>query len=72
MNPVVLLIYAALAYLAIGALIALPLAFRGVNRLDPAARGSGLAFRLVIIPGLAAFWPIVLARWLRAPAPGDH
>jgi hypothetical protein len=37
----------------------------GVQRLDSEAQGSGLGFRLLIMPGVAAFWPLFLSRWLR-------
>ena len=37
----------------------------GVSRLDPMARGTGPGFRLLILPGVAALWPLLLYRWLR-------
>jgi hypothetical protein len=37
----------------------------GVQKLDSEAKGSGIAFRLLILPGVAAFWPLLLARWTR-------
>ena len=54
------------AYAAIGALFALAFAWRGAARLDPAARASGVAFRLIILPGAAALWPLLLVKWRRA------
>ena len=39
-----------------------------VTRLDPLAKGSGLGFRLLILPGVAALWPWLLDRWLRGSA----
>jgi len=29
------------------------------------AQGSGVGFRLLILPGVAAFWPMFLRRWTR-------
>ncbi len=52
-------------YLALGAIFAVSFAAFGVTRLDPAARGATLGFRLLILPGAAAFWPLLLRRWLR-------
>jgi hypothetical protein len=55
-------------YLACGLAVAIPFAFVGVGRIDPhAARGSR-GFRLLIIPGSMAFWPLLLKRWLQRRA----
>lgn len=51
------------AYAAVGLLFALLFVFRGVNRIDEAAAESGAGFRLIIIPGVAALWPVMLLRW---------
>lgn len=64
----------ALAYLALGAVLAPAIAFRGVNRFDPAAAHAGWAFRLLILPGAAAMWPLLMSRWVRSgrrPAGSD-
>lgn len=52
-------------YAAVGAIFSVSFAAVGVTRLDPAARGSSLGFRLLILPGVTAFWPLLLRRWLR-------
>jgi len=36
--------------------------------LDSEAQGSGIGFRLLILPGVAAFWPMFLYRWRRGIA----
>lgn len=56
---------ALLAYAAIGLAAGLYLAFRGVGLLDPAARGGGWGFRLIILPGCVALWPLLLFRLAR-------
>lgn len=53
-------------WFAIGLIFALPFAARGVNRLDPAAAHAPVGFRLLIVPGCAALWPLLFLRWLRA------
>jgi hypothetical protein len=40
--------------------------WKGLQRLDAAARGSGLGFRLLITPGIVALWPLVALAWRRA------
>lgn len=52
-------------YAAIGVVIALPFALFVAPRLDAAARGSSIAFRLLIAPGAVLLWPIVVAQAIR-------
>jgi hypothetical protein len=52
------------AYTGFGGVFALLFVTLGVQRLDPAARGAGLVFRLLLVPGAAAFWPLLARRWL--------
>jgi hypothetical protein len=58
-------IYAIEAYFAIGACVGIAFVTRGVSAIDASARGSSIAFRLLILPGSAAFWPLVLVKWIR-------
>ena len=53
------------AYATAGAVFAPPFLVRGIHRLDEAAHGSGVAFRLIVAPGVIALWPVLLAAWLR-------
>jgi hypothetical protein len=53
------------AYAVLGAIFASAFLIRGVSRVDPHAEGAGLGFRLIIFPGVAAFWPFLLSRWIR-------
>lgn len=50
------------AYAAAGLAIGLAFIFRGLDRIDPAARGAH-AFRPLLLPGLVLLWPLVLWRW---------
>ena len=56
-------------YAAAGFLFASIFVFRGVQQIDSEAQGSGVGFRLLILPGVAAFWPIFLRRWIRGRQP---
>ncbi|MYA09030.1 MAG: hypothetical protein F4060_14060 [Holophagales bacterium] len=51
-------------YIACGLAFAPFFAWRGVGHIDPAARSTGLGFRLIILPGVAVLWPVLLRRWL--------
>ena len=61
-------------YLLAGLVFAVAFALRGCERLDPAAATGSWGFRLVIVPGAAALWPLLLRRWragVRGP-PLEH
>ena len=59
----------ALFYLVVGLLFALPFVLRGVDRIDPVARESAKGFRVMIVPGVIALWPILARRWIRGTPP---
>jgi len=58
------IVFALGAYLALGALFAPAFALWGCGRLDPAAATGSAGFRILILPGAAALWPLLLKRWL--------
>ena len=60
-------------YGLLGVVFALAFVTAGVGRVDASARGTGIGFRLLIAPGAAAFWPLLLTRWLRGNGqPGER
>ena len=60
-------------YLACGLVFAIPFVLRGVNRLDPIAGESSWGFRVIIVPGVVALWPLLAQRWFQgAPAPYER
>jgi hypothetical protein len=61
-----LLITGFLFYAAIGAIVACLFVTFGVTRVDSGAVGSSIAFRLLIVPGAAVMWPMILWKWLQA------
>ena len=58
-------IYILAVYAGLGLVFGVPFVWSGVQRLDSEAQGSGIGFRLLILPGVAAFWPMFLYRWTR-------
>jgi hypothetical protein len=50
-------------YAGIGIVFALLFAFRAVEKVDAIAAHAPIGFRLIIVPGAAALWPWLLARW---------
>lgn len=51
-------------YAAVGFLFAVIFVTVGVGRMDPAAKESSAGFRVLILFGSAALWPLLLKRWL--------
>ncbi|MEM7350285.1 MAG: hypothetical protein AAF657_05735 [Acidobacteriota bacterium] len=56
-------------YLGVGLLFAIAFVWKGVGKIDPAAKEGTIGFRLLIIPGAAALWPILANRWMRGEGP---
>lgn len=61
-------VYVLETYAGLGLIFAVMFVWIGVQRLDSEAQGSGVGFRLLILPGVAAFWPMFLQRWTRGIA----
>ena len=60
-------------YFAAGFVFGVAFAFGGgVKRIDPAAAGGTWGFKLLIIPGCAIFWPLLLKRWLKSEPPPEE
>lgn len=60
------------AYAGIGLLVGLAFVAVGSSRMDEAMTGTHWSVRILLLPGSAAVWPIVLVRWLSARgAKGD-
>jgi hypothetical protein len=54
------------AYAGAGLLFAAAFVTSGVGRVDPVAEHAPWGFRLAILPGVAALWPLLLRRWIAA------
>ena len=50
-------------YAAIGVVFALAFVTVGVKSVDSGAKYGSWGFRFLILPGVAAFWPVLLYRW---------
>ncbi len=66
------LVNALAAYLGVGLVFAIAFVWKGAGKIDPAAAKGTLGFRLLIIPGTAALWPILARRWLRGEGPPEE
>ena len=60
------------AYLGVGVLFAVVFVTRLVGGIDPDAREGSVGFRLAILPGAAALWPLLIGRALRGTPPSEE
>lgn len=54
------------AFLSAGILFSVFFLARGLKVVDEGAHGSSIGFRIIIIPGIIVFWPMLLRKWIRA------
>jgi len=50
-------------YLGLGLLFAIFFVSKGVGNIDPTAKAGTVGFRILIIPGVMVFWPLLAKRW---------
>lgn len=68
-NGVVLLLA---LYLLVGVAFAMFFVLRGVNSIDDSAAEGTWGFRLAILPGAVALWPLMVRRYRSGPPPPEE
>lgn len=63
MNAAAILVDALTVYAVAGAAFGAAFVTWGIQRVDPVAEHAPLGFRLIVLPGAAALWPLLLLRW---------
>ena len=59
-------------WLAVGTFVAAPFLVFAVGGVVDGAKGSSAAFRLMMLPGAALLWPLLLRRWITSRTPDQH
>ena len=59
-------------YLGVGLVFAILFVWKGAGKIDPSAKEGTIGFRLLILPGVAALWPILARRWLHGERPPEE
>lgn len=54
-----------LIYLMLGVLFVIPFLLKGLTKVDEGAHGGTIGFKIIIIPGVIVFWPVLLKKWMR-------
>lgn len=65
-----IVVLAVAVYALAGAVFACAFVTVGVRRVDASAAGAPWLFRVLIWPGTAALWPLLLVRWASAARRG--
>ncbi len=53
-------------YVIVGAIFSILFLWKGIVRVDKDAEGTGILFRLILVPGLLVFWPLFLIKWYKS------
>jgi hypothetical protein len=56
--------YLLAGYVLAGLIFASAFVVSGVQRVDQLAISAGMGFRILLLPGSVALWPLLLARWI--------
>ena len=52
-------------YLLTGLVFSIVLLVKGLSTLDPNTKTTGIGFKILMMPGIIAFWPILWRKWKR-------
>ncbi len=63
------LVNALAVYATVGLVFAIAFVWKGAGKIDPAVASGTIGFRLLILPGTVALWPILARRWLHGEGP---
>ena len=54
-----------LIYLGLGILFVIPFLLKGLTKVDEGTHGGTIGFKIIIIPGVIVFWPVLLNKWMK-------
>ncbi|MFK7970620.1 MAG: hypothetical protein AB8F95_09640 [Bacteroidia bacterium] len=58
-----IILFIAAAYLAIGLIFSVFFYLKGMSKIDAITAESTWGFKLIVFPGVIAFWPFLLSKW---------
>jgi hypothetical protein len=53
-------------YLSCGVLFIFFFFRKGLHAIDEGTQGASAGFKIIIIPGVIVFWPLLLKKWMKA------
>ncbi len=66
MTIVEIILIVVAVYLGLGVLFVIPFLVKGLTKVDEGAKGGTIGFKIIIIPGVIVFWPMMLHKWTNA------
>jgi hypothetical protein len=60
---VTILVYLLELYAVAGVVFSIILILKGLKSIDSGVEGTSIWFKLLIFPGLCAFWPLFFMKW---------
>jgi len=66
MHSIELFLVSLAIYLSIGIMFSFGFVARGARRIDPVISSASIGVKLLIFPGGALIWPVLLLKWIRA------
>ena len=58
-------------YLLVGAVFVIPFLLIGLTKVDGSAHRGTVGFKIIIVPGVIVFWPVLLSKWIQRDNHGD-
>jgi len=65
-NLIIIFVNAFQIYLLVGLLFSIVFLWKGLTKIDANANGTNFGFKLLIIPGTIALWPMLLYKWVKS------
>lgn len=65
-------LYCAFIYFIIGVLFSIPFVSRFIEVIDEGVKGSHWTFKMIILPGCVALWPLLLVKLLNTRKSKRH
>ena len=62
---IIICLLATATYLFCGLVFAIFFITKGITVIDEGTRGTGIGFRIIILPGVTLLWPLLLNKWLK-------
>lgn len=53
-------------YLVMGVVFATAFVLKGITIVDEGVKGATIGFRVIILPGVIIFWPLLFKKWMKA------